>query len=68
MGKVDGMTVEAPFPPATSFKAADRFDLAFGPLDELATASFDVGSAGLFAWGFGAVVFAITLFLCSVSS
>jgi hypothetical protein len=47
MGNVAGMTLEAPF---VTVCAAVRFDLPFVP-------------AELFAGDFGAVVFAITLFL-----
>ncbi len=51
IGKVDGMTPE-PFPSVTAFgEAGERLDL---PLV----------SPELFAGDFGAVVFAITLFLC----
>jgi hypothetical protein len=61
------MTLEAPFPsPVFSEAALGRFDLLLAGLaletdllDELGT-----GSAEFFGADFGAVVFAITLFLC----
>jgi len=55
------MTVEAPLPsPKTlSGATADRLDLPFEALGELGTVSGE-----LFGADFGAVVFAITLFLC----
>ena len=56
MGNVAGMTLEAPLETAEAADPllpldAGRFDLPFAP-------------AELFAGAFGAVVFAITLFLC----
>ncbi|MGC2405063.1 MAG: hypothetical protein WA431_01470 [Candidatus Cybelea sp.] len=52
--------VEEPFPSAFSGDAA-RFDLAFVALGKLGTDSVE-----LFGVDFGAVVFAITLFLCGL--
>jgi hypothetical protein len=53
------MICDAPFPSVRILAgAAGRFDLALVALDELGT-----GSAKLFGADFGAVVFAITLFL-----
>jgi hypothetical protein len=65
IGKVDGMIVEAPLPsPPALVDAADRFDLALAALAGLGTDELGTGSAELFCTDFGAVVFAITLFLC----
>jgi hypothetical protein len=53
------MTVEAPLPSVVTLRVAmERFDLPLVALGELGT-----GSAEFFAVDFGAVVFAITLFL-----
>src|SRR5579871_538045 len=52
IGKVEAITVEAPLPSPPALVAADRFDLAL------------VALAGAGEADFGAVVFAITLFLC----
>ncbi|MBV9717904.1 MAG: hypothetical protein JOZ77_01175 [Candidatus Eremiobacteraeota bacterium] len=56
------MTVEAPFPSVVTLSGATagRFDLGRVALGDSGTAS-----AELFAADFEAVVFAITLFLCS---
>jgi hypothetical protein len=60
MGKVDGITVDTPFPSEPRFSDVEaRFDRPFAARDELGTASGE-----LFGVDFGAVVFAITLFLC----
>jgi hypothetical protein len=50
IGNVEGITLEAPFPSDAIFGAADRFGLL-------------LESPEAFAGDFGAVVFAITLFL-----
>jgi hypothetical protein len=50
IGNVEGITLEAPFPSEAIFEAADRFGLL-------------LASPEAFAGDFGAVVFAITLFL-----
>jgi hypothetical protein len=50
IGNVEGITLEAPFPSDAIFEAADRFGLL-------------LASPEAFAGDFGAVVFAITLFL-----
>jgi hypothetical protein len=53
------MTVEAPLPSVVTLRVAmERFDLPLVALGELGT-----GSGEFFAVDFGAVVFAITLFL-----
>jgi len=59
MGKVEGITVDAPFP--SLFNDVERFDLGFAALGELGT-----DSGELLRVVFGAVVFAITLFLCAL--
>jgi hypothetical protein len=60
IGNVEGMIVEAPLPSVAIFSGAtERFDLLLVALGELGTAS-----AELLGADFGAVVFAITLFLC----
>ncbi|MBV9233764.1 MAG: hypothetical protein JO030_06965 [Candidatus Eremiobacteraeota bacterium] len=56
MGKVDGITLDAPSPPALA-AGFDRFVLGRLALGWAA-------STELFGVDFGAVVFAITLFLC----
>jgi hypothetical protein len=53
IGNVEGMILEAPFP--SDLSAPERFDLLFVAR---------TGSIELFGADFGAVVFAITLFLC----
>jgi hypothetical protein len=58
IGKVAGITVEAPLPSTTL--DAERLDRALLTRDGLGT-----DSAGLLDADFGAVVFAITLFLCA---
>jgi hypothetical protein len=62
IGKVEGIMVEAPFPSAFSGDDVARFDLAFVALGKLGTDSVE-----LFGVDFGAVVFAITLFLCGLN-
>ncbi|MBV8532052.1 MAG: hypothetical protein JO104_12110 [Candidatus Eremiobacteraeota bacterium] len=54
------MTVDAPLPSPLSGADAGRFDLAFAALGELGTVSAELST------DFGAVVFAITLFLCGL--
>jgi hypothetical protein len=51
IGKLDGITPDAPLPSPALFGAADRFGLL-------------LVSPEAFEGDFGAVVFAITLFLC----
>jgi hypothetical protein len=64
IGKVEGITVDAPFPSLSFIEAAEgRFDLGLVALGELGTVSGEFLDEV-----FGAVVFAITLFLCSESS
>jgi hypothetical protein len=60
IGNVEGMTVEAPFPSVVTLSGAtaDRFDFPLAALGESGTASAEFLGAD-----FGAVVFAITLFL-----
>jgi hypothetical protein len=60
IGNVEGMMVEAPLPSDLGADEA-RFDLALA-LGELGT-----GSGELFGVDFGAVVFAITLFLSGLN-
>src|SRR5581483_6965884 len=60
MGNVAGMTVDAPLPSAPRCDVAERLDL---PL--VTRVGLGTDSAGLFVADFGAVVFAITLFLCA---
>jgi len=59
IGNVEGMTVEAPLPSLVIFSdAAERFDRGLAALDDS-----EADSVELFGVDFGAVVFAITLFL-----
>ncbi len=66
IGKVEGMIVEAPLPSTPTFaEAAARLDLPLVALAELEADELGTGSGELFGADFGAVVFAITLFLCT---
>ncbi|HEY6325640.1 MAG TPA: hypothetical protein VIW73_03865 [Candidatus Cybelea sp.] len=59
------MIIEAPLPSPVAFvEAVDRLDLLLAALAGLGTDELGTGSAELFWVDFGAVVFAITLFLC----
>jgi hypothetical protein len=58
IGNVEGITVEAPLPSVIFKLATDRFDRGLAALDDSGA-----GSVELLCADFGAVVFAITLFL-----